>query len=72
MTPDEDFDNLPEALRLALLEQARLTLAAQSGKVVAITSEQLAEAACIPAARVAQTYRIALLKLRRRALELEP
>jgi hypothetical protein len=71
MTPDEDFDRLPEALRLALLEHARLTISAQRGKPVSLTPEQLAEASSTPASQVHRTCRIALLKLRRRALELE-
>jgi hypothetical protein len=82
MIPDTDdeaeFDRLPECFRLALLERARLLgdAALDDGEPArpvadppALSIRQLAAAAAIPASSVHDRYRVALLRLRSRAIE---
>lgn len=65
MTPDEtDFDQLPEALRLALFERARQQLSAGKPEKLDLNLAQISEATAIGRGTVHNRYRIALLKLR--------
>ena len=69
MPSDErDFDELPEALRLALLDLARRRLRVEGHEM---SVAQIAEAAAIPYASAQRRLAVALLKLRPRADELD-
>lgn len=66
---EDDFDQLPEALRLALFDHARRELAEKIGEPVAVNLAQLSEATSIGRGTVHNRYRVALLKLRHAANE---
>ena len=63
-----DFDQLPEALRLALLDLVRRGRAEED---LAMSAAQIAAAAAIPVHVVNRRLSIALLKLRHRAEQLD-
>jgi hypothetical protein len=73
MTATEtDFDELPELLRLALIEDARERLADRvTGQLPAVTPGRLAEAAGADPVAFHRHCRIALLKLRAQAHDLD-
>lgn len=61
---EQDFDDLPEALRLALVERVRQQLSEQQGKTISLNLAQIGEAASIGRGTVHNRYRIAMMKLR--------
>lgn len=65
---EDRFDQLPEALRLALLEDARRRLKLEQ---TPLPLTQISEATGIPYEEANKRLTAALLKLRRRAAELE-
>lgn len=68
---EKEFDQLPEALRLALVAGARERLVDGSGHIPPVTPGQLAEAAGVSAADLHRAGRIAMMKLRAQAVALE-
>ncbi len=62
---ERDFDALPEALRLALLEAARLEIGAPP-----LNLPQIAAATGTPYTTVHRRLTVALMKMRRRAAEM--
>lgn len=69
-TTETDFDQLPEALRLALVERARDMLATNKPHAP-LNLSQISEVTAIPITTVNRTYHIALLKLRKAAHKLD-
>jgi DNA-directed RNA polymerase specialized sigma24 family protein len=70
LTPEEDaeFAALPEALRLALVADARGTLRVRDD----LSTREIADLTGIPRPRIERTIRVAVMKLRRRASLSEP
>lgn len=68
MTPDDEseYDRLPEAFRLALLERARVELGVQARP---LTTRQIAEVVGMSKSNVHLRTQAALLRLRRAAEE---
>jgi DNA-directed RNA polymerase specialized sigma24 family protein len=67
---EQDFDQLPEALRLALVECARRQLGG-AGDPPALNLSQISEASATPITTINRRYHIALLKLKARARKLD-
>lgn len=63
---ETDFDRLPEALRLALVESVRVKLAEERGEFE-LNLSQISEVTAIPITTVNRTYHLALLKLKAEA-----
>lgn len=69
---DTDFDELPERLRLALIEDARERLVhRKTHRLIPVTPAQLADAVGADPVAYHRHCRIALLKLRAQAAELD-
>lgn len=66
---ESTFDQLPEALRLALLDCARREHATRRGQSepAALNLSQISDATAIPITTINRRYHIALLKLRKQA-----
>jgi hypothetical protein len=72
MITETEFDQLPELLRLALIEDARERLADRvTGQLPTVTPGRLAEAAGADPFAFHRHCRIALLKLRAQAQDLD-
>lgn len=67
---EREFDELPEAVRLALVDLARIELAQRTGRDIALTPTQLAEATGIPPQTLHHEARIAMIKLQAAASNL--
>lgn len=73
LTPEEEaaFDSLPEGLRLELLARVRRIEARITHREIQLSAPEFAEAAAIPLSTTHKRYRIALMKLRGAAADLE-
>jgi hypothetical protein len=63
MITESDFDQLPDALRLALVECARRQLAG-AGDPPSLNLSQISEATATPITTINRRYHIAMIKLR--------
>lgn len=68
MSGDPTFEQLPESLRLELLEHARRIISEEEGKPVALTVAAIEEVTGIGRGAINHRYSVAMMKLRRAAL----